>query len=153
MHKHFLLDGDPDFAFMVIGLDWAEGVSLSANGDSITYRYMTKPFADFQQRYNEAKEKGEEGPVSHPLDTRLILDSHSDVESFKKFLLYIVNEAKPFRFTPITDSFNCYVCAKGKWVNISEGEYFTEGAHREIIELILLACQNNDPSILTEALQ
>lgn len=59
MHKHFLLGGDPDFAFMVIGLDCAEGVSLSASGDSITCRYMTKPFTDFQQRHNEAKEKGE----------------------------------------------------------------------------------------------
>lgn len=153
MHKHFLLVGEPDFAFMIIGLGSAEGVTLSADGDSIIYRYRTKPFLDFQQRLNEANRKDNEGPICKPLDTKLIINSHKDTESFKDFLRYIVNEAKSFRFTPVTDGFNCYICANGKWANISDGEYFTEGAHREIIELILLACQNNDPSILTEALQ
>lgn len=153
IYKSFLLDGEPDFGFMVIGLGSAEGVTLSADGDSIIYRYRTKPFATLQQRENETREKGEEGPIPYPLDTKLKINSHKDTDSFKIFLQYIINEAKPFRFTPITKGFNCYVCANGEWTNISDGEYLTEGAHREIIELILLACQNNDPLILTEALQ
>lgn len=152
-HKSFLLDGEPDFGFMVIGLGSAEGITLSADGDSIIYRYRNKPFATLQQRLDKARENGEEGPILYPLDTKMKINSHKDTDSFKRFLLYIVNEAKPFRFTPITKGFNCYVCANGEWANISDGEYLTEGAHREIIELILLACQNNDPSILTEALQ
>lgn len=152
MHKHFLLEGELDFCFMVIGLYSAEGVTFSADGDCIIYRYCAKPFATFQQRLNEAREKGEEGPIPCPLDTRLKVNSPKDTESFKEFLSYIVNDAKPFRFTPILDGFNCYVCANGKWANISDGEYSTEGPHREIIELVLLSCQENDPSILTEAL-
>lgn len=56
-HKNFLLDGEPDFCFMVIDLDRAEGVSLSADGDSITYRYRSKPFTTFQQRHNEVRKK------------------------------------------------------------------------------------------------
>ncbi len=153
IHKSFLLDGEPDFGFMIIGLGSAEGVTLSADGDSISYRYRTKPFATLQQRVNEACEKGEEWPIHYPLDTKLKINRHKDIDSFKGFLQYIVNEAKPFRLTPITKGFNCYVCANGEWANISDGEYLSEGAHREIIELILLACQNNDTSILTEALQ
>lgn len=153
MHKHFLLDSEPDFCLMVIDLGSAEGVSLSADGDSITYRYRSKPFTTFQQRLNKVREKGEEGPIPCPLDTKLKINSPKDSEAFKEFLSYIVNDAKPFRFTPITDGFNCYVCANGKWANISEGEYPTEGPHREIIALILLACQENDPSFLTEVLQ
>ena len=152
IHKSFLLDGEPDFCFMVIDLDSAEGVSLSADGDSITYRYRSKPFTTFQQRLNEVREKGEEGPIPCPLDAKLKINSPKDTEAFMEFLSYIVNDAKPFKFTPITDGFNCYVCANGKWANISECEYPTEGPHREIIALILLACQENDPSILTEAL-
>lgn len=152
-YKSFLLEGEPDFGFMVIGLDSAEGIWLSVDGDSITYRFRTKPFATFQQRMNEAREKGKEGPIHCPLDSKLKVNSPKDTESFKKFLLYIVNDAKPFRFTPISDGFNCYVCANGKWANISEGEYSTEAPHREIIELVLIACQENDSSILTEALQ
>lgn len=152
-HKSFLLDGEPDFGFMVIGLGSAEGVALSADGNSIIYRYRTKPFANLQQKMNEAREKGAEGTIPYPLDTKLKINRHKDIDSFKSFLQYIVNEAKPFKLTPITKGFNCYVCANGEWANISDGEYLTEGAHREIIELILLACQNNNPSILTEALQ
>lgn len=151
-HKNFLLDGEPDFCFMVIDLDRAEGVSLSADGDSITYRYRSKPFTTFQQRQNEVRGKGEEGPMPCPLDAKLKVNSPKDSEAFKEFLSYIVNDAKPFRFTPITDGFNCYVCANGKWANISESVYPAEGPHREIIALVLLACQKNDPSILTEAL-
>lgn len=151
-HKSFLLDGEPDFGFMVIGIGSAEGITLSADGDSITYRYRTKPFATLQQRLDKVRENGEEGPIPCPLDTKLKI-SHKDTDSFKRFLQYIVNEAKPFRLTPITKGFNCYVCANGEWANISDGEYFTDGAHREIIELVLLACQNNEPSIITEALQ
>lgn len=153
MHKHFLLDCEPDFCFMVIDLDSAEGVSLSADGDSITYRYRSKPFTAFQQRHNEVREKGEEGPIPCPLDAKLKINSPKDTEAFMEFLSYIINDAKPFRFTPITDGFNCYVCANGKWANISESVYPNEGPHREIIELILIACQEKDPSILTEALQ
>ena len=152
MHKHFLLDGEPDFCFMVIDLGSAEGVSLSADGDSITYRYSSKPFTTFQQRQNEVRGKGEEGPMPCPLDAKLKVNSPKDSEAFKEFLSYIVNDAKPFRFKPITDGFNCYVCANGKWANISESVYPAEGPHREIIALVLLACQENDPSILTEAL-
>ena len=152
-HKGILLDGEPDFGFMVIGVGSAEGITLSVDGDSITYRYRTKPFATLQQSQDNACEKGEEGPIPYPLDTKLKINSHKDTDSFKRFLQYVVNDAKPFRFTPITKGFNCYVCAHGKWANISDGEYFTDGAHREIIDLVLLACQNNDPSILTEALQ
>lgn len=151
-HKNFLLDGEPDFGFMVIGLGSAEGITLSADGDSITYRYRTKPFATLQQSQDRARENGDEGPIPYPLDTKLKI-SHKDTDSFKRFLQYIVNEAKPFRFTPITKGFNCYVCANGEWANISDGEYFTDGAHREIIDLVLLACQNNEPSIITKALQ
>ena len=95
---------------------------------------------------NEVREKTYEGPIPYPLETRMII-SHKDSGSFKRFLQYIVDDAKPFRFTPITNNFNCYVCANGKWANISDGAY------REIIELVLFACQSNDPSILTEALQ
>lgn len=153
MHKHFLLNGEPDFCFMVIDLDRAEGVSLSEDGDSITYRYRSKPFTTFQQRLNEVREKCEEGPIPCPLDTKLKVNSPKDTESFKEFLSYIVNDAKPFKYTPITGSFNCYVCANGKWANISDGEYGTDGPAREIIELVLIACQENDPSFLTEALQ
>lgn len=152
IHKSFLLDGKPDFCFMVMGLDGAEGVSLSADGDSITYRYRSKPFTTFQQRQNEVREKGEEGPIPCPLDTKLKINSPKDSEAFKEFLSYIVNAAKPFKYTPITSGFNCYVCANGKWANISDIEYGTEGSHREIIELVLIVCQENDPSILTEAL-
>ena len=152
-YKSFLLEGEHDFGFMVIGLDSVEGISLSADGDSITYRYRTKPFATFQQRQNEVREKGEEGPIPCPLDEKLKVNSPKGTKSFKKFLSYIVNDAKPFRFTPISDGFNCYVCANGQWANISEGEYSTEGPHRKIIELVLIACQENNSSILTEALQ
>ncbi len=151
-HKNFLLDGEPDFGFMVIRVGSAEGITLSADGDSITYRYRTKPFATLQQMLDKARENGEEGPIPYPLDTKLKI-SHKDTDSFKRFLQYIVNEAQPFRFTPITKEFNCYVCANGVWANISDGEYFTDGAHREIIDLVLLACQNSEPSIITEALQ
>ena len=153
IHKNFLLDGEPDFCFMVINLDSAEGVTLSADGNSITYRYRSKPFATFQQRLNEVRENGEEGPIPCPLDTKLKVNSYKNTDTLISFLQYIVNDAKPFKYTSITDGFNCYVCANGKWANISEGEYSTEGPHREIIKLILLSCQNNDPSILTEALQ
>lgn len=153
MHKHFLLDGEPDFCFMVIDLDSAEGVSLSADGDSITYRYRSKPFTTFQQRLNKVREKGEEGPIPCPLDAKLKINNPKDTEAFKEFLSYIVNDAKPFRFTPITSGFNCYVCANGKWANISESIYPAEGSHREIIALVLIACQENDPSFLTEVLQ
>ena len=151
-HKNFLLDGEPDFCFMVIDLDRAEGVSLSADGDSITYRYRSKPFTTFQQRYNEVRKKSEEGPIPCPLDAKMKINSPKDTEAFKEFLSYIVNDAKPLKYTPITDGFNCYVCANGKWANISEGEYGTDGPAREIIELVLIACQENNPSFLTEAL-
>lgn len=33
IHKSFLLDGKPDFGFMVIGLGSAEGITLSADGN------------------------------------------------------------------------------------------------------------------------
>ena len=84
-HKSFLLDGEPDFGFMIIGLGSAEGVTLSADGDNIIYRYRTKPFATLQQRVNEAREKGEEGPIHYPLDTKLKINRHKDIDSFKSF--------------------------------------------------------------------
>lgn len=74
-HKGILLDGEPDFCFMVIGVGSAEGITLSVDGDSITYRYRTKPFATLQQSQDKACEKGEEGPIPYPLDTKLKINS------------------------------------------------------------------------------
>ncbi|MCX4279227.1 hypothetical protein [Muribaculum sp.] len=153
IEKHFLLDldGVPDYGFMVIGLeDYDMGVSLYSNGDSIVHRIYSEPILSWLIEYNKARDNGEEPqPPVLNAEYKLKIENPADFSAIAQFLQNIVDTAKPFKEIPCVDGVNWVIFAKGKWAYIHTGGFHKEGAITDILELIAIGCESNDPSMLT----
>lgn len=152
IEKHFLLDldGEPDYGFMVIGLEgWDMGCSLYSQSDTIIHRVYSETIKSWLIEYNKALNKGDEPQPPILSEYKLKIDDPNDFSAITRFLQSIVDKAKPFKEEPRVDGVNWVVLAKGKWAYIHTGGFHKEGAITDILELIALGCESNDPSMLT----
>lgn len=151
IEKHFLLDldGEPDYGFMIIGLGWDMGCSLYSQSDTIILRVYSESIKSWLIEYNNALNSGDEPQPPVLSEYKLKIDNPSDFSAITRFLQSIVDKAKPFKEEPRVDGVNWVVLAKGKWAYIHTGGFHKEGAITDILELIALGCESNDPSMLT----
>lgn len=151
MYQHFLLDSTPNYAFMIVGLeDYNMGVSFSAQGDSIILREYSEPLLNWLLEYNKAIDNGEKPQPPEYTEYILRIDNSTDLERIKRFLQNTVDNAKPFKDKePCPDGVDWYILANGKWATIHTGGFHKEGKLTDVLEVIAVACECNDPSMLS----
>ena len=117
------LDGEPDYGFMVIGLEgWDMGRSLYSQSDTIIHRVYSETIKSWLIEYNKALNKGDEPQPPVLSEYKLKIDDPNDFSAITRFLQSIVDKAKPFKEEPRVDGVYWVVLAKGKWAYIGSVE-------------------------------